>query len=38
MTRRRLQLAAALVFVLGLAGASIALASGSSSLLTVMAC
>jgi CHRD domain len=29
MTRRRLQLAAALVFVLGLAGASIALASGS---------
>jgi hypothetical protein len=30
MTRRRLQLAAALVFVLGLAGASIALASGSN--------
>ena len=30
MTRRRLQLAAAVVFVLGLAGASIALASGSS--------
>jgi hypothetical protein len=30
MTSRRLQLAAALVFVLGLAGASIALASGSN--------
>jgi hypothetical protein len=30
MTRRRLQVAAALVFVLGLAGASIALASGSN--------